>query len=441
MFSIEDLIEKIYEPKTKDLFKEVYKTYTQEQYRATVVMLWTVVVCDLVYKLQDLRDIYNDKTAISILDDISKQQAKDPKNPAWETSLLKQVREKTKFIDQIEKEALEYLQKNRNLCAHPIITSDNILFKPSKEMTRALMRTALEAILLKTPLLSKEYKIMILEDFENKKEIFEFWDENAERYFENRYLNHLNIEQILSLFKLLWKVVFLPKDERENNNLMININLLEHIFSKYPNECINFMRKSIDYFSYDNTNINVSYQFDLFIIKYSGLYEILSEQTKSIFKSSRRNFAKTIPLYFITEFSIKEYMELLTDTFKNRKEVVSTTDMFIPLIQLQSQAKSCEEMDAFYNLCVDWYTNSWTYDEANLLFNLTIRQRYKKFNIDKIIKFIKQSSKNSQTFNRNRANEDHKLIVQRFIELNGSPADILNTPFEELYIELGGVSQ
>ena len=64
MFMIEDLIEKINESKTKELFKDVYALYSQGQYRATIVMLWTVTVCDLVYKLQYLKDLYNDSTAI-----------------------------------------------------------------------------------------------------------------------------------------------------------------------------------------------------------------------------------------------------------------------------------------------------------------------------------------------------------------------------------------
>ena len=78
MFTIEDLIEKINEPKSKELFRDVYATYAQGQYRATVVMLWTVVVCDLIYKLQYLRDVYNDSTAISILNEIENKQKKNP---------------------------------------------------------------------------------------------------------------------------------------------------------------------------------------------------------------------------------------------------------------------------------------------------------------------------------------------------------------------------
>lgn len=435
---IEDLIEKINESKTKELFKDVYALYSQGQYRATIVMLWTVTVCDLVYKLQYLKDLYNDSTAIDILNKITDKQKRNPKNPEWEIFLIKELNERTQLITDIEKENLEYLQKQRNLCAHPIITQDNILFKPTKELTRSLIRIVLESILLKSPLLSKEYKDMILEDFESKKESFELWDENADRYFENRYLKHLNINQILNLFRLLWKVVFITKDERAINNLEINANLLNYLFSKYTNECINFMEESIDYYTYDNSEKEISRQFEWFIIKYSGLYEILSEQTKSIFKAEQRNFARKIPLYFTTDYSLKEYMEKLTTKFKEREEEISGTEMFIPLIQLQSQAANQDEIDSYHDLCIDWYTDSRTFNEADLMFGLTIRHRYKTFDLEKFHKFIRQSSRNSQTYYRKRANDDHKLIIKKFLELGGEYEAVKETPFEDLYIELGG---
>ncbi len=70
-FSIELAADKISEPRTREYFQEVLNSYTSSNYRSAVVMLWTVVICDLIYKLQDLRDIYNDTIAQSILDHIA----------------------------------------------------------------------------------------------------------------------------------------------------------------------------------------------------------------------------------------------------------------------------------------------------------------------------------------------------------------------------------
>jgi hypothetical protein len=40
----------------------------------------------------------------------------------------------------------------RNLAAHPVMSSNYILFKPNKETVRSLIRNTMEAVLLKTPL-------------------------------------------------------------------------------------------------------------------------------------------------------------------------------------------------------------------------------------------------------------------------------------------------
>ena len=62
--------EKIYFTKTKEYFQEVISSYSNGNYRSAVVMLYSICICDLLYKLQELKDIYNDSTAINILQTI-----------------------------------------------------------------------------------------------------------------------------------------------------------------------------------------------------------------------------------------------------------------------------------------------------------------------------------------------------------------------------------
>lgn len=440
MFTIEDLIEKIYEPKSKELFRDVYASYTQGQYRATVVMLWTVIVCDLVYKLQYLRDIYDDTTAIDILNIISEQQKKNPKNPEWENTLIKEVNERTQLITDIEKENLVYLQKQRNLCAHPIITNENILFKPTKELTRSLMRTALDSVLLKTPLLAKEYIRIILEDFEQKGDSFFPWDDNFEKYLTNRYLKHLNLTQVLNLFRLLWRIVFSPHNEREKANSYINYQLLNYIFNNYKDSCLEFMKKSLDYYTYDNYDETAQNTFNSFVVDNYDIYPTLSEQTKALFESEFRPFPKNLPYFFISKFNFCDYLLNLKKQFSKRKEPISNTPNFsVQVYQLKKQAERENEMYKYIDFCTYLYTNSIDFNEADLLFYEFVRPNFKMFSIEQIKQFIKLASTNNQTYNRKRANEDHKLIVKRFIDIGGSSDDVHNTPFEDLYIELGGI--
>ena len=82
-FALEKLSDRIHYGKTKDYFKEVLSSYHNGNHRSAVVMLWSVAVCDLVYKLQSLIDLYDDASAKLILAEMSKIQQKDQKSAAW----------------------------------------------------------------------------------------------------------------------------------------------------------------------------------------------------------------------------------------------------------------------------------------------------------------------------------------------------------------------
>jgi hypothetical protein len=66
-FSLENLSEKIHSGKTRNYFQEVLSSYHNGNYRSAVVMLWSVAVCDIVYKLQYLVDLYEDAVAKQFL--------------------------------------------------------------------------------------------------------------------------------------------------------------------------------------------------------------------------------------------------------------------------------------------------------------------------------------------------------------------------------------
>lgn len=71
-FSLEGFAEDIFAAKTKEYFKEVLSSYQNGNYRSSVVMLWSVAVCDLIYKLEYHIDVYRDATATEIIDEMTR---------------------------------------------------------------------------------------------------------------------------------------------------------------------------------------------------------------------------------------------------------------------------------------------------------------------------------------------------------------------------------
>lgn len=98
-FSMEDAVEKIYDTKTKDYFNEVLHCYFAGSYRSALVMLYTVVVCDLVYKLKELIELYDDNTSKSILKEIGELQTNSPTSPDWEKFLVDSIKSRTKLLE------------------------------------------------------------------------------------------------------------------------------------------------------------------------------------------------------------------------------------------------------------------------------------------------------------------------------------------------------
>ena len=119
--SLEYKSEKIYHHKTKEYFNEVLSSYHNGNYRSAVVMLYSVVVCDLIYKLQELSDRYSDTTAVSILTKIKMEKDQNPTNPKWEKTLIDEVITRTNLLEPQDKLNLEYLRDNRHLSAHPVL--------------------------------------------------------------------------------------------------------------------------------------------------------------------------------------------------------------------------------------------------------------------------------------------------------------------------------
>lgn len=60
--------EKIYFKKVRKYFSEVEISYSNGSYRSAIVMLYSVVICDLLFKLNELSDVYSDKQAKELLD-------------------------------------------------------------------------------------------------------------------------------------------------------------------------------------------------------------------------------------------------------------------------------------------------------------------------------------------------------------------------------------
>lgn len=69
-YNIDALLGKIQDPRSREYMDEVLSCYYSKNHRSAIVMLYSVVICDLIFKLQRMVDIYNDDVSIRILGEI-----------------------------------------------------------------------------------------------------------------------------------------------------------------------------------------------------------------------------------------------------------------------------------------------------------------------------------------------------------------------------------
>ena len=146
-YSIEQRATQIFDARSKEYFSEVLSCYSAGNHRSAVVMLWSVVACDLLFKLQHLVDLYGDAKAKSILAEIGQMQQDNERSPVWETKLVESVAEQTQLLDIAERENLLHLQRQRHLAAHPVVNANFQLHRPNRDTARALIRNALDGLL------------------------------------------------------------------------------------------------------------------------------------------------------------------------------------------------------------------------------------------------------------------------------------------------------
>ena len=233
-----NLKERIYFQKTREYFIEVEKSFYDGNYRSATVMLYSVIIADLLYKLEELRDLYQDGVATDILKKINKLRNENRNNSEWETQLIKEVVERTELIEDITYTNLEHLKKLRNFSAHPALDNDNKLIAPIRETICGLIDEMLNKILIRPPMYASKIIDLITNDISKMKWLYWEDKEKFEVYLNKKYLNRMGKIMKMQVFKAFWKFVFKLEDEECNSNRDINLQFIKIIMQQNKLKCI-----------------------------------------------------------------------------------------------------------------------------------------------------------------------------------------------------------
>lgn len=404
-YSIENLKEQIFHLKTKEYFEEVVQTYYTNCYRSSVVMLYSVVICDLVFKLQDLRDVYADTTAKKILIEIEKIQTENPKSPDWENKLVELIGQRTSMLELSDIENINQLQKHRHLSAHPVLNQTSILFKPNKDNVKSHIRNILEGVLIKPPILSKKiFSELIVDIAENQ---YRFSDnKELERFLNAKYFKNLRRESLNDIFKKLWKFVFKVDNDECNKNREINYRTLEIIVSLNVGEIVKTIKSEESHYDNILRGEPTEYLIKL-LFKFPKVYKSQSEINKAFIEYEIKNSYDFELLSWFTFDSFQEYIIEVTEQFKKApKFAISQSN----LKMVKTLAKDYNLKTEFLDLCIVIFSRSNSFNNADNNFWNAIEPYLEDFTNDQLVSIVEGINNNYQISQRNGASSDSKKI-------------------------------
>ncbi|WP_156414547.1 hypothetical protein [Bacillus sp. G1(2015b)] len=431
LYSIEQSAENIYHPKTREYFNEVLQSYVNGSYRSAVVMLYSVVMSDLIYKLKDLKELYDDDTAKSILEKIEGEQKKNPSNPgSWEAVLIEEVKTRTLLLEPIDKISIDSLRLHRHLSAHPVLTQQDLLSTPNQETVRALIRNMLEGLLVKNPVMSKKVFDMIVEDLSQHKNFFTE-DSALEGYIESRYLKNTNEQMINAIFKELWGITFNCKSDPCRLNRNINYRTLKILYKKFRASLLKYIEENpIPFNKFKEEEESVLLRLTEFYGNNPEMYQFVESHNEVKLKAQiDKHWKFKIRSPFLRENMREHFSYMIKDihwteqTFYEEKFYESHILDKAERDLLYKWASENECLDKYYDLVIEQFTHSSSFDTADYNFGIFIKQNLKQFNREQFLALF-------DGINSNRQCHAHKYAKDNNTEIKVHADLILGSNFD-----------
>ena len=419
--------ENIYFPQIKDYFKEIISSYDNGNYRSAMVMLYSTIVCDLLLKLKELSDVYQDEKAEKILDEINNQR-KGANNSAWEWNLIEKIRKQTELLGDEAYAVIQHIYSWRNFSAHPAMNEDYELISPAPEIVVAYIKKALDDILTKPSVFAQNIVDRMSDDIAAKKEIYRSNSEAFEQYLEKVYFQRMSPKMINQVFKAFWKFVFV-KTEGENfeNNRLINRNALEAMLNKYCTDICTYIEQNTAYFviAQDTTCLMHAC---ILLAYFPHVYNKLDNSVKHQLK----------------EFDAKEIA--LLKWFDS-----SSLEQFVDSVSISNDYISPNVLHAFERICntqgqpqllvkflIRHYSRSANYTRARNRFDCIIEPYLSKFSREDFVNLLQAINSNRQIYNYVGQKARNDKILEFARSLLGDDFDYSQYPHFEYTQESKG---
>lgn len=396
-FSIELSSERIVDVRSRRHFDEVHRCYNTKCYRAAVVVLWTVVVCDLYFKVVELADVYGDATADSILQSVRKKQQQNPKSPDWESLLLEEIANRTELLTSADAASLQMLQQHRHLSAHPALNQLDALYDPPQEVVRAHMRVALDAVLTKPSVMTRKVFDALVEDIEANGPLLPN-DEAFQKYIQAKYLSHLGPSAFLGVFRSLWRMCLRSLDARVSACREHLLRCLLAMMHADTARVVEAIKSDAAYSDLNPTEETLEAACVVFR-SFPQAFGALGQQAKLVLSTpSEADETLFVSNPFLSE-SLEKHLATCIQRYSERGRPLPKPSAFAVLGPLIS---SDVERRLYHELAIRSYGASGSYDQADVLYSEVVQPILGELSQDTQVLFWRLHEANSQCRDRRR---------------------------------------
>ena len=200
---------------SKLYFKEILQTYYSQNYRASVVLLYSFVMYDLFNKLQQMAN-EGDKKAIAKVKEINAMIVDETKYSTVEATIVDFFMENCSLYFKRFIEDIEYLKTCRNKSAH-LKVNDNSLYVPKDYQVRMLISSMYDNILsVKAPFIMDLFTIAqsdIEKYTSQSRRIPSVLDEKIINDLTNKYFSRMTYDSLKKSYKTFMKLLIKTNDE------------------------------------------------------------------------------------------------------------------------------------------------------------------------------------------------------------------------------------
>lgn len=410
--------EEIYFKKTREYFKEVVSSYSNENYRSAIVMLYSISICDILFKLQELKDMYNDSMVAKILKKVEDlRNNKDCLSKSkWEKELVDEVYNETNLLDLESYTNLNHLYDYRNFSAHPALNENYELINPTKEITVAFIKSTLTNILIKPPIFIKNVLGMLTDDLNEKSKIYINEYEKLHDYLKNKYFSKMPDSMKFKIFITLWKFCFnKPDDELCMKNLKINRKCLQILTEEIGDEIIKKIDDEKEKFSVA-TDEKCIFSLIIYLSHFPKIYTNLADDVKLHIDSviEKNSNAKAVSWFVCNDYSA--HLNIL----KVNYSLLLTEETIEYMVKTYSDLGKESEL---YDFFIFYYGDSQSFDMADERFDFVIAPYLDSFIASQLKKLLEYCNDNSQIYRRWAAYSSNTKIAKAILQKLGKDFD------------------